>query len=148
MNRRLSTVYDYASLRLHRDGTRVQQSDENYHIHSRKRFAVKNSRGNWIATDAGGLGTLRRTRHVRQGTDEEHDYALLEEREVEKKNKCLIVENERKRRRVDCRTEKRRRFVQNLDFLDMAHTTPYSTLTQGSCLPVPSSVRHFSVWTS
>jgi hypothetical protein len=148
MNRRLSTVYDYASLRLHRDGTRVQQSDENYHIPRRKRFAVKNSRGNWIATDAGGLGTLRRTRHARQGTDKEHDCASLEEMEVEKKTECLLVENKRKRRRVGYRTEKRRRFVENLDFLDVAHTTSYSTLTQGSCLPVPSSVRHFSFWTS
>ena len=137
MNRRLSTLYDYACLRLHCDGTRVQQSDENYHIPSRKRFAVKNSRGNWIATDAaGGLGTVRRT-YVRKGTNE-----ALEGREVEKKGECLTVENEPKRRRVDYRREKKQRFVENLDFLD-AHATSYSMLTQGSCLPVPPSVRHF-----
>lgn len=150
MNRRLSTIYDYATLRLHRDGTRVQQSDENYHIPSRKRSAVKNSRGNWIATDAGGLGTVRRTRYVRQGTDEESDYVPLKEREVEKENECLSVENERKRRRVGqgYRAKKRRRYDENLDFLDAAHATSDSTLTRGSCLPVPPSVRHFLFWTS
>ena len=153
MTRRLSTVYDYASLRLHRDGTRVQQSDENYNIPSRRRLAVKNANGNWIATDAGGLGTVRRTKYVRKGTD----YLSLEnedQREVDKENEWLTVdvENERKRRRVtaDHRPEKRRRFDENLDFLDAVHSTSYSAQTQlqKPCIPAPTSVRYLLFRTS
>lgn len=140
-NRRLSTVYDYASLRLHRDGTRVQQSDGN-NSHKRQ-FAVKDANGNWIATDAGGLGIVHRTRYVRQGTDEEREHKSLgnQEEQVEKEK-----ERKQKRARKDLRTGKRRRFYdETLDFLDVLHASPSDfNQTQEPCVAVPSSVCHSS----
>jgi hypothetical protein len=134
-NRRLSTVYDYASLRLHRDGTRVQQSDVN-----NRQFAVKDANGNWIATDAGGLG---RTRYVRQGTDEEREHKSLghKEEQAEKEH-----ERKQKRARKDLRTGKRRRFYdETLDFLDVLHASSSGfNQTQEPCVAVPSSVCHSS----
>lgn len=58
-NRR-STVQDYATLRLHLDGTRVelrspQRSDLH---HSRTRRAGRDARGNRVARDAAGLGVV------------------------------------------------------------------------------------------
>ncbi|EGO02131.1 hypothetical protein SERLA73DRAFT_71269 [Serpula lacrymans var. lacrymans S7.3] len=53
--RRKSTVHDLASLRLHPDGSRVQQSSSNTRIRTAK-YTTQDNRGNWIARDAGGLG--------------------------------------------------------------------------------------------
>jgi hypothetical protein len=145
-NRRLSTVYDYASLRLHRDGTRVQQSDNIYNPRKRKQFSVKDANGNWIATDAGGLGIVHRTRYIRQGTDEEREYGSFgNEEQVEKGNGRVLIENERKQkkaRRKDPRTVKRQLFNdETLEFLDVLHaSSSYSNQTQEPCLAVPSSV--------
>lgn len=143
-NLRLSTIYDYATLRLHRDGTRVQQSDENYHVPKRKQFAIKDASGNWIAKDAGGLGTANKTRYVRR-EDDGQEYVSLgggeEEREVEKTDEWVLLERERTQRGKDHRTEKRRRFEENLDFLDISHNaSSTSTPTREPSLPVPSSV--------
>lgn len=144
-NQRLSTIYDYATLRLHRDGTRVQQSDENYHVPKRKQFAIKDASGNWIAKDAGGLGTANKTRYVRREEDDGQEYVSLgggeEEREVEKTDEWVLLERERTQRGKDHRTEKRRRFEENLDFLDVSHNaSSTSTPTREPSLPVPSSV--------
>ncbi|KAF8338434.1 hypothetical protein F5887DRAFT_982809 [Amanita rubescens] len=146
-NRRLSTVYDYASLRLHRDGTRVQQSDNNYNLRKRRQFAVKDANGNWIATDAGGLGIVHGTRYIPQGTDEGREYGSLgnSEEQVEKGNERVLIENERKQKkalsRKDPRIVKRQRFNdETLEFLDVLHaSSSYSNQTQEPCLAVPSS---------
>ncbi|KAF9226824.1 hypothetical protein BS17DRAFT_776178 [Gyrodon lividus] len=57
--RRKSTTHDLATLRLHPDGSRVQQSS----INTRHRTAgstVVDSRGNWIARDAGGQSSVKK----------------------------------------------------------------------------------------
>ena len=66
---RLSTVYDYTSLRIHPDGSRVNQSSRNLRPRI-ARVAVRDARGNWIARDAGGSAAIRRYRTVRGGTPE------------------------------------------------------------------------------
>lgn len=142
-NLRLSTIYDYATLRLHRDGTRVQQSDENYTVPKRKKLAVRDTDGNWIAKDAGGLGMVNRTRYIRFDADEEREYVSLEGRaeEGEKADEWILLKKEPKKKQ-DYRTEKRREFDANLDFLDDPHTASSSlTQIQEPCLQVPSSVR-------
>jgi hypothetical protein len=53
--KRRSTVYDFANLLLHSDGTRVRQSEANSRSNGKNKYAVKDHRGNWIAQDAGGL---------------------------------------------------------------------------------------------
>lgn len=50
---RLSTVFDYSSLLLHPDGTRVYQKPT-------ARAAVRTSRNHWVAKDAGGLGKIHK----------------------------------------------------------------------------------------
>lgn len=59
--KRISTVHDLASLRLHPDGTRVNNSANN--VRPRKaKYVAKDTRGNWIAEDAGGLGRVKTRR--------------------------------------------------------------------------------------
>ncbi|KAG2751261.1 hypothetical protein P692DRAFT_20727173 [Suillus brevipes Sb2] len=68
--RRKSTTHDLATLRLHPDGSRVQQSS----INRRKRTApstVPDTRGNWIARDAGGNAAVRKTRSASAKVDDE-----------------------------------------------------------------------------
>ena len=142
--RRLSTIYDCATLRLHRDGTRVQQSDENYNVPKRKKLAVRDTDGNWIAKDAGGLGMVNKTRYIRSDVDEEREYVSLggREEESEKTDEWILLKKEPKKKQ-DFRTEKRREFEANLDFLDDPHAASSSLIpTQEPCLQVPSSVRH------
>ncbi|KAG1833285.1 hypothetical protein F4604DRAFT_881980 [Suillus subluteus] len=68
--RRKSTTHDLATLRLHPDGSRVQQSS----INRRTRTApstVPDTRGNWIARDAGGKAAVRKTKNARAKVDDE-----------------------------------------------------------------------------
>ncbi|PSR78319.1 hypothetical protein PHLCEN_2v7441 [Hermanssonia centrifuga] len=62
--KRRSTVHDLASLRLHPDGTRVANTERNTRPRQAKN-ATKDSRGNWIARDAGGLGQVKQRRAAR-----------------------------------------------------------------------------------
>lgn len=57
---RLNSVYDLTSLRLHPDGTRV--------LRPALGTAIRDTRGNLIASDAGGTGTAPRYRRVREDT--------------------------------------------------------------------------------
>ncbi len=59
--RRRTTVHDLAALRLHRDGTRVLNSDTN-RSSRRAKYATHDSRGNWITQDAGGLANVKQRR--------------------------------------------------------------------------------------
>lgn len=63
--RRRTTVHDLAALRLHRDGTRVLNSDTN-RSSRRAKYATHDSRGNWIAQDAGGLANVKQRRSAHQ----------------------------------------------------------------------------------
>ncbi|KAF8720209.1 hypothetical protein AX14_011152 [Amanita brunnescens Koide BX004] len=140
-NLRLSTIYDYATLRLHRDGTRVQQSDENYNMPKRKK-AVKDASGNWIAKDAGGLGMVNKTRYIRSDADDGGEYVSLgggREEGGEKADEWVLLKKKPKMKQ-DYRTVKRRQFDANLDFLDAPRTASSSLApTQEPRLEVPSS---------
>lgn len=64
--RRKSTTHDLATLRLHPDGSRVQQSS----VNRRRRTAgstVVDSRGNWVAKDASGKTSVRTRRSISIG---------------------------------------------------------------------------------
>lgn len=64
--RRRTTVYDLADLRLHPDGSRVQQSSEsNLRAGARHSAStVQDSRGNWVASDAGGSARVVKRKKV------------------------------------------------------------------------------------
>jgi len=61
--RRKSTTHDLATLRLHPDGSRVQQSSVNAR-HRTAGSTVVDSRGNWIAKDAGGKTSVKKRRSI------------------------------------------------------------------------------------
>ncbi len=69
---RRSTVYDFADLRLHPDGSRTTS-----------KYSTVDTRANWIATDAAGLGQVPKRRKVpaQEPTEEvtPEDVALEEE---------------------------------------------------------------------
>ncbi|KAG2359388.1 hypothetical protein BDR07DRAFT_1336834, partial [Suillus spraguei] len=68
--RRKSTTHDLATLRLHPDGSRVQQSSVNRSTRTAP-STVPDTRGNWIARDAGGKAAVRKTRNASAKVDVE-----------------------------------------------------------------------------
>lgn len=143
---RLSTVYDYSSLRIHPDGSRVNQSSHNLRPRIAK-VAVQDSRGNWIARDAGGSATVKRYRNVRDETSEgEHfDFGNAEfdnaGSRTRRKNKGKGTVKEttvvNRRERNGRSTEKRRKFTHDLEFL--------AEKPQVVGPPLPSSVSTFFI---
>ncbi|THH19943.1 hypothetical protein EW146_g1315 [Bondarzewia mesenterica] len=167
--RRLNTIHDLTTLRLHPDGSRVPSQPypstsssgrpnatnipaeitTSTVLHTRRsRYTVKDSRGNWIARDAAGLGRVKKRRYV---SDEE---------EPGKGNLHGELEGEaREPRRVPGKMAmKKRRFESELDFLG-AGVTSQSTFasdhargeagSESRFLPVPSSdllkcIHHFA----
>lgn len=147
---RLSTVYDLASLRLHTDGTRVQQSSRNLRPRVSK-VSVRDSRGNWIARDAGGVAAVAKYQKVR-----DKDVGLGEEEDPGQGNNCLddgevaeSVDPQMKVNRKNLRPAKRRKFNHDYEFLG-SNSTPEIVLpvpAQQECitpLPPPSSVNFIS----
>ncbi|KAF9819464.1 hypothetical protein IEO21_02072 [Rhodonia placenta] len=67
--KRYSTVHDLSALRLHPDGSRVQNRDANRSLR-KANYVALDARGNWIARDAGGIGAVKVRRTVRTEEDE------------------------------------------------------------------------------
>ncbi|KNZ72688.1 hypothetical protein J132_02121 [Termitomyces sp. J132] len=117
---RLSTVYDFSSLRLHPDGSRVQQSTSK---NQKLRYAasvVQDSRGNWFAHDAAGSGAVGRYRKERKEKQEhEEEWNDIDEGEEDElsKRKRKGKEKETTGGRHDLRPAKRQKFLRDLDFL-------------------------------
>ncbi|TBU45203.1 hypothetical protein BD309DRAFT_956803 [Dichomitus squalens] len=125
--RRRTTVHDVAALRIHRDGTRVANSDTNRRSR-RAKYTVRDARGNWIAKDAGGLGTVT----SRPGASKEDDGQDEDASEVEADE--LLQEELRPSQRkdkgkgraiddegdiaVNTRAGKRSRFDEDFSFLN------------------------------
>ncbi|KAG6917667.1 hypothetical protein DXG01_001642 [Tephrocybe rancida] len=135
---RLPTVYDFSSLQLHPDGSRVRQSTSNL----KPRYAaaaVQDSRGNWFARDAAGLGTVGRYRKVRKESEKDEAEAETNPDDAEysppgRKDKGKAKETTG--RRHNPRPAKRRKFLQDFDFL--APGPSNATSPQGE-QPLPSS---------
>lgn len=128
--RRLNTVYDYSSLRIHPDGSRVEQSSRNLRPRT-SRTSIQDSRGNWIARDAGGLGTIGWYRKVRE--DKDGESITLEEEPADLGRKRKGKAKAAGYRKRDDRAEKRRKFVHDFDFLE-------SPTPQSNEQTLPSSV--------
>jgi len=122
---RLSTVFDYSDLRLHPDGTRVYQKSTNLRPRIAK-VAVRTSRNNWIARDAGGLTDIRKFKRVKETSqdpqgDEEFvgsktgtDSPMPEDQGEGFKER----RKKRKTKRFDGRKAKRQKFLENYDYLN------------------------------
>ncbi|KAH9942599.1 hypothetical protein B0H21DRAFT_780007 [Amylocystis lapponica] len=126
-SRRRTTVHDLAALRLHPDGSRVPNSQNNL-------------QGNWIAQDAGGLGTVkkRRSAHKDQDIEEGESFDLAggddEIGESSQRRHDEVVDEALE---GNTRGRKRRRFHDDLGFLEApqiipqpirAHHPPYDLL--------------------
>ncbi|KAH9927347.1 uncharacterized protein B0H18DRAFT_820573, partial [Fomitopsis serialis] len=141
--RRLSTVHDLASLRLHPDGTRVQNNNKNLRIRGAK-YAARDSKGNWFARDAGGTGRVKqrwakpRDEDAKEdsstGTDEGED---LLPTAAKGKGKQRASEADVEEQPQDERARKRRRFYEDESFI--APTPSGGPSAQGS--PKASSSR-------
>ncbi|TFY75670.1 hypothetical protein EWM64_g8343 [Hericium alpestre] len=155
---RRNTVHDLAALRLHPDGSRVPPNPhpaETAHIlHPRlSHYTAKDARGNWIARDAAGLGTVKKKRKAVADETAEEDAEVREglDEGGEGQGQSVAEEGDEGGPRTKSgrrRAEKRRRFESDLDFLtggsdgvvpEAAHKT----------LPVPSSdflkcIHHFA----
>ena len=165
---RLSTVFDYADLRLHPDGTRVYQKPRNLRPGIIK-VAVQNSRASWIARDAGGSGKIHKMRPrgkmKEQGAsqDPEEEAAVLvaeveeeieEDVEVDEESdeqgKSSKETKKRKGKLVDKRKAKRQKFAIDYDYLLPKSSGPHEVETpmvddsgEAISLPEPSPVCHF-----
>jgi hypothetical protein len=142
---RLSTVYDYSSLRIHPDGSRVNQSSRNLRPRIAK-VSVQDPRGNWIARDAGGSATVARYRTVRdEVSDGEHfDFGDVgfqnsgsrpqgqSKAKGKAKETTTVVERRKRNRRS---MTKRQKLVHDFDFL--------AARPQVNGRPLPSSVSTF-----
>ncbi|KAI0371458.1 hypothetical protein BV20DRAFT_965196 [Pilatotrama ljubarskyi] len=128
--RRRSTVHDLAALRLHRDGTRVLNADTN-RSSRRAKYAVRDSRGNWIAQDAGGLGNVKQRRASSRPADDGDVSAPEEDKEVAEGPQASPKNDKGKGRARDeegsdlddaanPRARKRRRFDEDLSYLTAA----------------------------
>ncbi|KAG2073649.1 hypothetical protein BDR04DRAFT_1094605 [Suillus decipiens] len=129
--RRKSTTHDLATLRLHPDGSRVQQSSVNRSTRTAP-STVPDTRGNWIACDAGGKAAVSKTRNASAKVDDEDgefiDIRLSDELGEEeftvgtsKKGEEKAIESDedstRDRTGRNFRARKRRSFTEDLSFL-------------------------------
>lgn len=133
-SRRFSTVHDLVALRLHPDGTRVQNSESN-RTRRKAKYAARDARGNWFARDAGGVGTVKQRRTVRSEDDaddvqkgEVFDLTGVNGSEDEvlssrKGKERAQDEDEPEFDLKDSRARKRRRFHEDWSFLDSAVPT-------------------------
>ncbi|KAG6373747.1 hypothetical protein JVT61DRAFT_5889 [Boletus reticuloceps] len=129
--RRKSTTHDLATLRLHPDGSRVQQSS----VNARRRTArstVIDARGNWIANDAGGKTSVKTRRGISsiRTDDAEGEFIDLsgdEEERSQSKGKQRACDSqiphedplqEPESGRLNTRTRQRLSFMGDLSFLD------------------------------
>ncbi|KAF5358631.1 hypothetical protein D9758_007760 [Tetrapyrgos nigripes] len=121
---RLSTVYDLSSLRLHTDGSSVSQTDKNRQPR-RSKLSVRDSRGNWIAKDAGGLGNVPHRYRPETGSPpnyypnlgQDHDESGNRRRDGGESDERSPVERTYKTHRAKVRAEKRRKFGNDFGFL-------------------------------
>ena len=95
---RRSTVYDFADLRLHPDGSRTTS-----------KHSTVDTRGNWIATDAAGLGQVPKRRKI--PAQEPTEGVTPEE---------VALEEEP----LNPRQLKRQKFTEDLSFLGPPPSTP------------------------
>lgn len=147
MFRRRSTIYDAAALRLHPNGVRVNDFVQTpllskatvttktpARVHERK-----DSKGNWIATDAGGDGRVAKRRKVKKSHSQD---AIEGDLIAEGQDEGDTAETQTRRQdeeiptRVykDARANRRVAFENDYTFLAAPPTVPEGSLQ-------PSSVR-------
>ncbi|KDR84252.1 hypothetical protein GALMADRAFT_704386 [Galerina marginata CBS 339.88] len=120
---RLSTVFDYSSLRLHPDGTRVYQKSSNFRPGLVK-VTTQDPRSNWIARDAGGLGSVPK---VKKRVKDASEGDVRAEQDGDSKTNPELSDDvdeyegagrKRKRKRVNKGKLKRHKFINDDSYLE------------------------------
>lgn len=154
-SQRKTTVYDVTSLRVRPDGRRV---DQNATKHPRtNRYwapaAVKDSRGNWIAADAGGPSEVsryvpRKRRRTEKEDDEEEDGNLdkgedeeIVSEEDELEDQPAPPSRKGKERMPDKRPSKRKRFKEDQSFIHRSEDGNKPRASSSNHMAVPTPVR-------
>lgn len=151
---RLSTVFDFAALRLRPDGTRVPQQPP-----VRTAAAVQNTHADWIARDAGGSARVPKLRRRRKAAKiGEEDAGVEEEIDISRElARGPTAEDEggsasadapsdgdedegprkkrKARRRADGPAAKRRRFEADYDYLTPQPPHVRTASAEGSAPP-------------
>ncbi|KAI6135217.1 hypothetical protein EV401DRAFT_2063510 [Pisolithus croceorrhizus] len=143
--RRRSTTHDLATLRLHPDGSRVQQTSVTARPRTSK-YTVVDSRGNRFARDAGGASLVKKRRKVDVVTDGRERETIRLSPEGDEDDAAMFVLRRRRRAKskgegkrdadegesqgdgnedketdheqLDTRTKRRLSFLQDFSFLD------------------------------
>jgi hypothetical protein len=156
---RRTTVYDLTNLRLHADGKRVKRSPQGLAGSVGAKKVVQDVRGNWIANDAGGSGTVKRRKTRRQIEDdsdgEVFDFTGIgddtETIRAMKKGKQKACEVDAGTTVGDAKHKRRRnRIDYNFSFLDNstpaqvpAESIDEAPLSESCDVPLPTSVYFF-----
>jgi len=139
MTRRRNTVHDLAALRLHPDGSRVHVIDR------QSKYIAKDPRGNLIAVDAGGSGTVKKRRRVQDPNDEEQetidiDGVVSASEQHDPHSDDTSKHKGKGKRKVkavkDPRAKKRQTFYEDFSFVD--RTKPWDWKAEGPSA-IPSS---------
>lgn len=145
---RLSTVFDLSGLRLHTDGSLVVQTSKNSNLRFSKR-TVQDTRGSWIAKDAGGLASVPRYRKVASREDEGEDEIEEGEDEMDVDEDTRSERGKRDVHFKTSRARKRRKFATDEEYIapdfSLASHACLSNDPDPECLPAlaaPSSVNH------
>lgn len=133
--RRKSTTHDLATLRLHPDGSRVQQSSVNARLRTAATTVI-DSRGNWIAKDAGGNTSVKSRRRISTARSNHAEGKFIDLSGDEDHAKDAHSQSKGKQRahdsqspdedpleepesgRLNTRTRRRLSFMHDLSFLD------------------------------
>ncbi|KAF9051204.1 hypothetical protein BDZ89DRAFT_1154102 [Hymenopellis radicata] len=127
--RRQTTLFDLSSLRVHPDGTRVDQTDYNLRVERHAR-AARDAHGNWMAQDAGGSVAVKRRLKQKEGKQAGEDIAKDDADDAE----------EAVAQALKPRAAKRQKFSQDYSFLEALELSNISqTPAEAEELPVPSS---------
>lgn len=118
--RRYNTVHDLAALRLHPDGTRVSASSSQNLRPRGAKHVVQDARGNWIASDAGGLDKVKKRRWSGKRGKKKDEESGAEESSADE-DEGGDAGSALERRPLKSREAKKRRiFLGDFDFLDTA----------------------------
>ncbi len=127
--RRQTTLFDLSSLRVHPDGTRVDQTDYNLRVKRHAR-AARDAHGNWMAHDAGGSVAVKRRLKQKEGKQGGTDIS-----------KDSSDEEEQVAQALKPRAAKRQKFSQDYSFLEALELSDISQApAEAGALPNPSSV--------
>jgi hypothetical protein len=143
MARRRNTVHDLSALQLHPDGSRVHITDR------QSRYLARDARGNRIAVDAGGSGTVKKRKRAKsedkaEEQQEEIDIELNASAEElqsehdsdpEDRDKGKGKDKDKPEKPKDPRTKKRLKHQQEHEF--SGSRNPVTRLVE---MPPPSAV--------